>query len=229
MDDTVIELKGIRKTYVMGTEDVHALAGVDLSISRGDFVAITGPSGSGKSTLMHIMGLLDVPTEGAYLLEGSDVSRISRNQQASIRSKKIGFVFQQFTLLPKTNVLDNVLLPTVYGDIKKPVERAKELLERVGLSDRAHHLSNQLSGGQIQRVAVARALMMQPAVILADEPTGNLDKSSSLDIMRLFRGINAQGATVVLITHEPEMAAFARRVVALEDGAITGEEGKPEQ
>lgn len=216
----VIELQAIRKIYKTGDEDTVALDGVSLTIEQGDFVAIMGPSGSGKSTLMHILGLLDKPTSGAYLLDGMDVSKLSKRRQAQIRNDKIGFVFQQFNLLPRTTVLENVLLPTIYGKIKNPNKRAAELIERVGLSDRIKNKSNQLSGGQIQRVAIARALVMNPSLILADEPTGNLDSKRSLEIMELFRQINQEGATIIIITHEPDIAKHANRVIHIMDGHI---------
>ncbi len=215
-----IELTDIRKLYRTGDEDTAALDGVDLAVKKGEFVAIMGPSGSGKSTLMHIIGLLDRPTSGLYKLDGQDVSTISKRKQAEIRNQKIGFVFQQFNLLPRTSVLENVLLPTIYGKVKDPQRRAKQLIERVGLADRLSNKSNQLSGGQVQRVAIARALVMDPAIILADEPTGNLDTKRSEEIMKLFRDINKAGATVVLITHEPDVAAYADRIIYIRDGVV---------
>lgn len=218
----VIELHGITKSYKTGDEITRALDHVTLEIGDGEFVAIMGPSGSGKSTMMHIIGLLDLPSSGEYLLDGRDVSSISRSTQAEIRNQKIGFVFQQFNLLPRTTVLDNVLLPTIYGKLKNPQERARQVIAEVGLGDRMKHLSNQLSGGQIQRVAIARALIMQPTILLADEPTGNLDTKKSDEIMKLFREVNKQGATVVLITHEEEVAKHADRVITLRDGKIVG-------
>jgi putative ABC transport system ATP-binding protein len=216
----VIELKGIGKTYKSGEEKTIALHDINLTINNGDFVAIMGPSGSGKSTMMHILGLLDTPSHGAFMLDGRDVSKLKKNTQADLRNQKIGFVFQQFNLMPRTTVLENLMLPTVYGELPDRYERAEQLLKQVDLADRATHTGAQLSGGQIQRVAVARALMMNPSLILADEPTGNLDTKRSDEIMRLFQSINKQGATVVLITHEPEIAAFANRVITLKDGAI---------
>jgi putative ABC transport system ATP-binding protein len=216
----VIVLKDIGKTYKSGEEKTIALQSINITIENGDFVAIMGPSGSGKSTMMHILGLLDTPSSGSFLLDGQDVSKLKKNTQADLRNRKIGFVFQQFNLMPRTTVLENLMLPTVYGNLPNRFERAESLLKHVDLADRATHTGAQLSGGQIQRVAVARALMMNPSLILADEPTGNLDTKRSEEIMRLFRFINKQGATVVLITHEPEIAAYADRIITLKDGAI---------
>lgn len=217
----VISLAGISKSYKSGDERTVALDQIDLTINKGEFVAIMGPSGSGKSTMMHILGLLDTPTKGTYVLDGKDVSKLSKNTQADLRNEHIGFVFQQFNLMPRTTVLENLLLPTVYGETADRYERAEKLLTQVDLVDRATHTGAQLSGGQIQRVAVARALMMNPSLILADEPTGNLDTKRSEEIMQLFRTINNDGATIVLITHEPEIAAFADRTITLKDGRIT--------
>ena len=218
----VIELKNITKIYKSGEEDTIALGGVDLTVKKGEFVAIMGPSGSGKSTLMHIIGLLDRPTQGEYMLDGKDVSKISKKRQAAIRNQEIGFVFQQFNLLTRTSALENVFLPTIYGKVPNAEKRAKQLLEEVGLSDRIKNKTNQLSGGQIQRVAIARALIMDPAIILADEPTGNLDSKRSDEVMKLLQKINKKGATIVLITHEPDVAKYAQRVITLRDGKITG-------
>jgi putative ABC transport system ATP-binding protein len=218
--ENVIELENISKVYKTGDENTVALDSIDLKIEKGDFVAIIGPSGSGKSTLMHILGLLDVPTSGKYLLDEKDVSKLNNNKQAEIRNQKIGFVFQQFNLLPRTTVLDNVLLPTIYGNQKNIREKAQKIIEDVGLSDRASHKSNELSGGQIQRVAIARALIMGPSIILADEPTGNLDTKKSKEIMNILEKINHDGATVILITHEQDIAKYARRVIKLSDGKI---------
>lgn len=221
----VIELSDIEKTYRTGDEDTVALTGVNAAIGEGEFVAVMGPSGSGKSSLMHIIGLLDKPTRGTHLLRGQDVSRLSSRRQAQIRNREIGFVFQQFNLLARTTVLDNVLLPTIYGHGgSSGRRRALELIEEVGLSDRIRHKSNQLSGGQIQRVAVARALVMDPSIILADEPTGNLDSTRSREIMELFQNINRRGVTIVLITHEEQVAAYAGRVIRLMDGRIVADE-----
>lgn len=216
----VIELQGISKIYKTGYEDIIALKDIDLTIRNGEFVAIMGASGSGKSTLMHILGLLDKPSSGKYILDHKDVSRLSASNQAVIRNQQIGFVFQQFNLLPRTSVLNNVLLPTIYGKTRDNLARATQIIEEVGLSDRIKHKSNQLSGGQIQRVAIARALIMEPAVILADEPTGNLDSKRSQEIMELFRKINKKGKTIILITHEESVAHYADRIIKLRDGEI---------
>ncbi len=223
----VIELIGLRKVYRTGGEATVALGGIDLTIKTGEFVAIMGPSGSGKSTLMHVLGLLDRPSGGQYQLRGQDVSKLSKNRQATIRNQEIGFVFQQFNLLPRTSVLDNVLLPTYYGKLKSPAKQARRLLAEVGLSDRLKYKSNQLSGGQIQRVAIARALVMNPSLILADEPTGNLDSKRSDEIMRLLKKINAAGATIVLITHEPTVARYADRTIHLMDGQLRSTTARP--
>jgi putative ABC transport system ATP-binding protein len=220
----VIEIKDITKIYKSGEEDTVALGGVNLTVKKGEFVAIMGPSGSGKSTLMHIIGLLDRPTSGSYMLDGKDVSKISKKQQAKIRNQEIGFVFQQFNLLTRTSALENVLLPTIYGKVPNAEKKARKLLEEVGLGDRIKNKTNQLSGGQIQRVAIARALIMDPAIILADEPTGNLDSKRSDEVMKLLQKINKKGATIVLITHEPDIAKYAERVITLRDGKIIGSE-----
>lgn len=218
----IMSLKNISKIYRTGDENTAALDGVDISIEKGEFVAIMGPSGSGKSSLMHIIGLLDTATKGVYQLNGQDVSKLSSSRQAEIRNNEIGFVFQQFNLLPRTTVTDNILLPTIYGKIENPEKRANELAEEVGLADKKYNKSNQLSGGQIQRVAVARALVMNPSIILADEPTGNLDTKTSVEIMDLLKEINKKGATIVLITHEEDIAKYADRIVHLRDGKIEG-------
>jgi putative ABC transport system ATP-binding protein len=220
---SIIELKDIHKTYKMGGEDAYALRGVSLEIEQGEFVSVMGPSGSGKTTLMNIIGLLDRPSSGDYHLGGKNVSDISKAEQAEIRNRRIGFVFQAFNLLPRTTVLENVLLPTIYGksgEGRGSRERASVLIEKLGLKDVAHHKSNQLSGGQVQRVAIARALVMEPSIIIADEPTGNLDSVTSAEIIGVLREINRDGATVVLITHEQELAAWADRTVRLRDGRI---------
>ena len=217
----MIELEGVTKVYGNGQVKVRALGPVDLLVEEGDFVAIMGPSGSGKSTMMNILGCLDVPTDGRYRLDGIDVSKLRDNKLASIRNTRIGFVFQSFNLIARTSAVRNVELPLVYaGARNNRRKRALAALERVGLGERAGHLPNELSGGQQQRVAVARALVTDPAIILADEPTGNLDTTSTVEIMRLLVELNDVGRTVVLITHEPEVAEFAKRVVELRDGGI---------
>ena len=222
--NNLIELQNIRKTYknIAGVE-TQALSGIDLSIPRGDFVAIIGPSGSGKTSLMSIIGLLDQKFEGNYILEGEDVRNLSGNKAAELRNKKIGFVFQQFNLLPRTTVLQNVLLPTNYYSRKDDEERALRVIKSVGIVDKINNQSNQLSGGQIQRVAIARALVMNPSLVLADEPTGNIDTKTAKEIMKLFKDINDQGTTVVIITHESEIAAFAKRKIYIRDGIVEKE------
>jgi len=221
----VITLEGITKVYRAGEVEVPALKGVSLHIPEGEFVAIMGPSGSGKSTLMNVIGCLDQPTEGRYILDGYDVSALTDDQLAWIRNRKIGFVFQSFNLIPRVSAAHNVEMPLIYaGDSVQRRERAMAALESVGLIDRAGHLPNELSGGQQQRVAVARALVTDPAILLADEPTGNLDTESSLEILKLLRDLNQQGRTIVLITHEADIAAFAQRVVRLRDGVILSDE-----
>jgi putative ABC transport system ATP-binding protein len=217
----MIELEGVTKVYGNGSVKVRALGPVDLLIEQGDLVAIMGPSGSGKSTMMNILGCLDVPTAGSYRLDGIDVSRLRDNKLAEIRNTRIGFVFQSFNLIPRTSAVRNVELPLVYAGRRANRRRkAMAALERVGLGERAHHMPNELSGGQQQRVAVARALVTDPAIILADEPTGNLDTKSTVEVMQLLVELNDAGRTVVLITHEPEVAEFAKRVVELRDGSI---------
>ena len=217
----MITLEGVTKTYRMGKLEVAALQGIDLHVGRGEFVAIMGASGSGKSTLMNIVGCLDVPTGGRYLLDGTDVAKFDDDQLAVIRNRKIGFVFQSFNLIPRTSALHNVEMPLVYAGERGRTERAREALGSVGLADRVHHQPTELSGGQQQRAAIARALVTNPAILLADEPTGNLDSGSSLEIMKLLATLNAeQGRTVVLITHEQDIARFATRVVELRDGRI---------
>jgi len=221
----VITLEGITKVYRTGEVEVAALKGISLHIPEGEFVAIMGPSGSGKSTLMNLIGCLDQPTSGRYILDGYDVSALSDDQLAWIRNRKIGFVFQSYNLIPRASAVHNVEMPLIYaGDNLQRRERAMAALESVGLLDRAGHLPSELSGGQQQRVAVARALVTDPAILLADEPTGNLDSESSLEIMRLLRDLNQQGRTIVLITHEPDIAAFAQRVVRVRDGVVVSDE-----
>jgi putative ABC transport system ATP-binding protein len=218
----LIELRDIHKTYVMGSEEVHALNGVTVDIERGEYVAIMGSSGSGKSTLMNLLGCLDTPTSGSYKLNGTPVETLDDTQLAGIRNKEIGFVFQTFNLLARTNALQNVELPLIYAGVPRHErrERARHALERVGLGERMHHNPNELSGGQRQRVAIARALVNDPSILLADEPTGNLDSATSTEIMALFDELHAQGNTVVLVTHEPDIAEHAWRQVQLRDGKV---------
>lgn len=229
LPETLIDARALTKTYTMGDQTVHALRGVSLAITAGEFVAIMGASGSGKSTLMNILGCLDLPTTGQYRLAGEPVETFSQDQLASIRNRRIGFVFQQFNLLPRTSAVENVELPMVYAGVKAAERRALALraLHTVGLGERAYHTPAELSGGQQQRVAIARALVNTPQLILADEPTGALDSQTSDDIMRLLSGLNAQGMTVVLVTHEADIAAWARRKVVFRDGHITEDVTQP--
>ncbi|MBV8539699.1 MAG: ABC transporter ATP-binding protein [Pseudonocardiales bacterium] len=220
----MIQLEDVTKAYQMGKVEVPVLHGVDLTIADGDMVAIMGPSGSGKTTLMNIVGCLDVPTSGRYLLDGTDVGRLSGNRLAKIRSRRIGFVFQSFNLVARTTAVRNVELPLVYAGVRDRRSRAGWALEQVGLGERRKHLPNELSGGQQQRVAIARALINDPAILLADEPTGNLDTASSIEILKLLAALNDAGRTVVVITHEEEVARFAKRVVRLRDGRIMSDE-----
>ncbi|TDU34386.1 putative ABC transport system ATP-binding protein [Gelidibacter sediminis] len=220
--DNVIHIRNIVRNFQLGSETVYVLKGIDLDIERGDYVAIMGPSGSGKSTLMNLLGCLDTPTSGTYILNNQDVSKLSDDQLAEIRNKEIGFVFQTFNLLPRTTALDNVALPMIYAGASKADReaRATEVLTDVGLADRIHHKPNELSGGQRQRVAVGRALVNKPSIILADEPTGNLDSKTSLEILQLFDDIHTAGNTVIVVTHEEDVAARAARIIRLRDGMI---------
>jgi putative ABC transport system ATP-binding protein len=225
---SVISLHNLKKTYKLGDNTVHALRGVSLDIQPGEFVAVTGPSGSGKSTLMHILGCLDRPTEGTFLLNGKDVSNLSRDELAAIRNKQIGFVFQGFNLLPRTTAAENVEVPLLYTrpamSAAERRKRALAALHAMGLSDRAEHHPSQLSGGQQQRVAIARALVNEPSMILADEPTGNLDTATSIDVMQILQDLRERRSiTIVLITHEPDIAAYGTRIIAVRDGAIVSD------
>ena len=226
--DAILQLRGITRDFKLGAQTVHVLKGIYLDISKNEYVALMGPSGSGKSTLMNLLGCLDTPTSGSYELNGTDVSSLNDNALADIRNSEIGFVFQTFNLLPRSTALENVALPLVYAGLSKEerLARAAEVLEQVGLADRMDHRPNQLSGGQRQRVAVARALVNKPALILADEPTGNLDSMTSIEIMKLFDDIQAAGNTVVLVTHEEDIAQHAKRVIRLVDGNIDSDTTK---
>lgn len=224
----LIELQNIQRRYVMGTEVLYALKDVSIEIFKGEYVALMGPSGSGKSTLMNILGALDTPSSGKYILNGHDVSTMNDNELADIRNREIGFVFQTFNLLPRLSSLDNVALPLIYAGIKKEtrIERASKVLASVGLGDRMGHKPNELSGGQRQRVAVARALINTPSIILADEPTGNLDTKTSIEIMQLFEDLHNQGNTIIVVTHEEDIAKRAKRIIRLRDGLVEDAEGK---
>lgn len=219
---TVISLNDIKKDYYLGKEAVSVLKGINMSINKNEYVALMGPSGSGKSTLMNILGCLDTPTKGQYVLNGKDVSKMEEDELAQVRNEEIGFVFQQFNLLPRLSALENVAVPLIYAGVakKERLERAAQMLEKVGLAERAQHKPNELSGGQCQRVAVARALINNPSLILADEPTGNLDTKTSIEIMDLFEQIQTSGNTVVLVTHEEDIAEHAHRIVRIRDGVV---------
>jgi len=228
MNDIVIQTEAITKTYVSGTNEVHAVRGIDLTVRKGEFVAIMGTSGSGKSTLMNLLGCLDTATTGSYTLDGVQIAGLDKNALAAIRNQKIGFVFQGFNLLPRTTAIENVELPMLYDRSGKKRGNTRDLaakaLERVGLGDRFDHQPSELSGGQQQRVAIARALVTEPALILADEPTGNLDTRTSMEVMKLFQELNEQGITIVLVTHEPDIASYAKRIVEVRDGKIRRDE-----
>ena len=219
---SLIKITNIKRDFTLGNEIINVLKGIDLTINKGEYVALMGPSGSGKSTLMNLLGCLDTPTSGQYILNGNDVSQMTDDNLAEIRNKEIGFVFQTFNLLPRTTALDNVALPMIYAGYSKSDRKARatEVLKQVGLGDRMDHEPNQLSGGQRQRVAVARALVNKPSIILADEPTGNLDSKTSVEIMNLFNEIHANGNTVILVTHEEDIAAYAHRIIRLRDGLV---------
>lgn len=222
----MIKAHGIKKVYKNGKIEVEALKGVDLFVEKGEFVSIMGASGSGKSTMMNILGCLDTMTSGKYFLDGEDISKIGGNKLAYIRNKKIGFVFQSFNLLPKLTAIQNVELPMIYGGIKPKErhEKALEAMKKVGLGERINHKPNEMSGGQRQRVAIARSLVNDPAIILADEPTGNLDSKSSVEIIEIFQKLNSDGATIVMVTHEPDIAAYTKRIVKFTDGIIISDE-----
>jgi len=226
MAKPLINIRNIKRDFILGSEVINVLKDINLDIEKGEYVALMGPSGSGKSTLMNILGCLDTATSGNYTLNGKDVSQMQDDELADIRNKEIGFVFQTFNLMPRTTALDNVALPMIYAGYPKSErnKRASEVLTQVGLSDRMTHKSNELSGGQRQRVAIARALVNKPSIILADEPTGNLDSKTSLEIMNLFNEIHANGNTIILVTHEEEIAAHAHRIIRLRDGMIENDE-----
>lgn len=227
---TIISLQDIRRDFRVGGETVHALRGVSFDIRQGEFVTIMGTSGSGKSTLLNLLGCLDTPTSGEYYLDGTAVRQMSKNARATLRNRKIGFVFQSYNLLPKTSALENVELPLLYNpDISETLRRKKaaEALQAVGLADRLHHRSNQMSGGQQQRVAIARALVNDPVIILADEATGNLDTRTSFEILKIFQGLHAQGRTIIFVTHNPELSQFSSRNIVLRDGHITEDQINP--
>ncbi|MEP6683446.1 MAG: ABC transporter ATP-binding protein [Parafilimonas sp.] len=224
----IIELQQIKKVYYMGTNSLEVLKGISLSINKNEYVALMGPSGSGKSTLMNILGCLDTPSSGSYILNGKDVSKMADDDLADVRNIEIGFVFQQFNLLPRLSAAENVALPLIYAGIsrKERTERAMEALKKVALADRADHKPNEMSGGQIQRVAIARAIVNNPSLLLADEPTGNLDSKTSVEVMEIFGQIQAAGNTVVLVTHEEDIAEYAKRIVRLRDGNVESDNFK---
>tara|TARA_Y100001934_G_C12271879_1_gene735350 strand:+ start:398 stop:1099 length:702 start_codon:yes stop_codon:yes gene_type:complete len=226
--ETIIQTTGLSRDYMVGAQVVHALRDLDLKINRGEFVAVMGPSGSGKSTCMHLLGCLDTPSSGSYELDGEDISGIGSDELASVRQRKVGFVFQAFNLLPSMSAQRNVEMPLMYGAIERERRRtrASEALDAVGLSDRAHHLPTQLSGGQMQRVAIARAIVNRPSLLLADEPTGALDTTTGQEIMNLFRDLNNQGITIILVTHEQEVANFAQRILEFRDGRLTSDQNR---
>lgn len=226
----IIQLENIKKSYIMGKQELQVLKGISLEIFKNEYVALMGPSGSGKSTLMNLLGCLDSPTAGRYILNGKDVSKMPDDDLAEVRNKEIGFVFQQFNLLPRLTAAENVALPLIYNGSKKKArsELSLEMLDRVGLTDRSHHKPNELSGGQNQRVAIARALVNSPSIILADEPTGNLDSKTSVEIMKIFDKIQAEGNTVILVTHEEDIAHYAHRIIRLRDGVIESDDLKKE-
>jgi putative ABC transport system ATP-binding protein len=219
---SIIQLENIKKSYYLGKQELKVLKGISLEVFKNEYVALMGPSGSGKSTLMNILGCLDSPSSGKYILNGEDVSKMQDDDLADVRNKEIGFVFQQFNLLPRLTAAENVALPLIYNGTSKKIRTAQalEMLDRVGLADRSHHKPNELSGGQNQRVAIARALVNNPSIILADEPTGNLDTKTSIEIMQIFGKIQSEGNTVILVTHEEDIAAYAHRIIRLKDGVI---------
>lgn len=224
--DKIISVENLRKTYIMGAEQIHALKSINLSIYKNEYVALMGPSGSGKSTLMNLIGCLDTPTAGSYILNNHNIAILGDSQLAAIRNKEIGFVFQTFNLLPRLTALDNVALPLIYAGKSRSERKKKatEVLESVGLGDRIHHKPNELSGGQRQRVAIARALVNDPSIILADEPTGNLDTKTSIEIMEIFEGLHKKGNTVILVTHEPDIAEHSHRIIRLRDGLVESDQ-----
>ncbi len=231
MTDEIIKVSNLSKTYKTGDIDTAALSGINFSVRKGEYVAIMGPSGSGKSTLMHILGALDTPSTGSYMLDGEEVSKLTDDQLADIRNRKIGFIFQAFNLLPRTSAIKNVILPMRYGNVPESerLTRAKKYLEMVGLGDRMNHSSNQLSGGQQQRVAIARGLAMNPAILLADEPTGNIASVQAEEIMAIFQEVNRDGHTIIMITHEPDIAQHAKRIITIKDGEIIADRKNSKQ